>query len=226
MKRIYLIWSPEKLDRAAFNSAVLGELAPRLLSLDPTKPKISLTEPKPPRLTVLPLKRTGLALLSVWDELERPAEQWRDEIASLGGDVAGYRVSESVPVAYQRNWADGQPSPGAVLLTLMKKNAKLSYEQFMAEWFGKHTPMAVEIHPLWNYIRNVVDSVEIEGSPPFDGIVEEHFRTLSDITRPWRMFGGKLKMVRNMVRVGRHANKFLSLSETENYILTEYHLRS
>ena len=97
----------------------------------------------------------------------------------------------------------------------------------MHEWFEHHTPkIALKVHPLWNYIRNVVDSVIVEGSPPLDGIVEEHCLKRRDVTNPVRYFGGPLKMIPNMIKVGLHANKFLQLSAVENYLLTEYHIRS
>jgi len=41
-----------------------------------------------------------------------------------------------------------------------------------------------------------------------------------------RYFGGALKMIPNMIKVGLHANKFLDLSAVENYLLTEYHILS
>jgi len=147
-------------------------------------------------------------------------------MAGIGSNLAGYKVTESTPVAYKKDWDNGKASPGAVMLTLMRKNPSLSYEQFMKEWFGHHTPMAMRIHPLWNYIRNVVETAVIEGSPPIDGIVEEHCRSLRDITNPARYFGGPFRMFPNMVRVGLHANKFLQISAVENYLLTEYHIRS
>jgi len=225
-KYIYLVRSPQQLEFHLFKSRIFDKLVPRLLELDPEKLKISLTESKPPRFTILPLKATGLALVSVWGDLADALERWQTEMASIGGSVAGYQVTESMPVAYEKDWEDGNASPGTVLLTLMKKNAKLSYEQFMDEWFGHHTPMALRIHPLWNYTRNVVESVVIEDSPPFDGIVEEHFQSLQDITNPKRFFGGVFTMFPNMLKVGRHANKFLEISATENYLLTEYHIRS
>jgi len=225
-KYMYLIRSPEQLERHLFRSQIFDKLVPRLLELDPEKLKISLTESKRPRFTILPLKATGLALVSVWGDVADAIERWQAEMAGIGGSVAGYQVTESTPVAYQKDWEDGNASPGTVLLTLMKKNAKLSYEQFMDEWFGHHTPMALRIHPLWNYIRNVVESAVIEDSPPLDGIVEEHFRSLRDITNPTRFFGGVFRMFPNMLKVYRHANKFLELSAIENYLLTEYHIRS
>lgn len=225
-KYIFIIRSPQQLERDAFKSRILNDLVPKLLQLNPEKLKVGITEFAPPRFTILPLKATDLALVSVWGDLADVIKRWQAEMARIGGSVAGYQVTESTPVAYDKTWDDGNASPGAVLLTLMKRNAKLSYEQFMNEWFGHHTPMAIRIHPLWNYIRNVVESTITEDSPPFDGIVEEHFRSLRDITNPARFFGGAFKMLPNMLKVGLHSNKFLDLSATENYLLTEFHIRS
>jgi hypothetical protein len=72
---------------------------PQLLRLNPEKLKIDLAEVKPPRLTVFPLKRSGLAMISVWDNLADRAEHWQTEMAGIGSNVAGYKVTESMPVA-------------------------------------------------------------------------------------------------------------------------------
>lgn len=225
-KYIFLARSPEQVELPAFRSQLFDALVPSLLQLGPAKLKINLTEPASPRFTVLPLKRTNLAMISVWDSQADRAKHWQSDMASTGWEVNGYQVTESTPVAYGKEWKDGELSPGIVMLTLMKKNTRLSHEQFMKEWFGHHTPMALRIHPLWNYIRNVVDSLVVDGSPAFDGIVEEHVRKRRDITNPVRFLGGPLRAIPNMIRVGLHANKFLEISATENYLLTEYHIRS
>ncbi len=226
-KYIFLVRPPDRVNIAALKSRVLEDLVPRLLQMAPEKLKVDLTEPKRPRLTVLPLAKNHLAMVSVWDGRADRARQWQAEIDSLGWNVAGYQVAESTPKACTKDWKDCEPSPGIVMLTLMKKNRRLSQEQFMHEWFEHHTPkIALKVHPLWNYIRNVVDSVVVEGSPPLDGIVEEHCLKRSDVTNPVRYFGGLLKMVPNMIKVGLHANKFLDLSAVENYLLTEYYIRS
>jgi hypothetical protein len=73
-----------------------------LLELDPEKLKISLTETKQPRFTILPLKATGLALVSVWGNLADAIERWQAEMASIGGSVAGYQVTESTTVMPRR----------------------------------------------------------------------------------------------------------------------------
>jgi hypothetical protein len=225
-KKIYLIRSPQEREFHMFEAQIFDKLVPKLLQLNPEKLKVSITGFKRPRFTILPLKSTGLAMISVWGELADCDKYIHEEMADSSENVAGYQVAESIPVAYEKVWDDVTASPGAVLLTLMKKNTNLNYEQFMSEWFGHHTPMALKIHPLWNYIRNVVESSLIAGSPSFDGIVEEHFRSLGDITNPVRFFGGAFKMCPNIYKVWRHSNKFLELSATENYLMREYHIRS
>ncbi len=226
-KYIFLVQPPDQVDLKALRSQVMDRLVPRLLQLDPDKLKVDLTEPRRPRLTVLPLAKHHLAMISVWERQGDRAQQWHKEVASLGWRVAGYQVSESTPRAYTKDWRDGEASPGIVMLTLMKKNRRLTNEQFMHEWFEHHTPkIALKVHPLWNYIRNVVDSVVVEGSPHLDGIVEEHCRERRDITCPMHYFGGLLMMIPNMIKVGLHANKFLEISAVDNYLLTEYHIRS
>ena len=227
VKYIFLLRPPDQVDVKALKSQVLEKLVPQLVQLNPEKLKVDLTEPKRPRLTVLPLAKTHLGMISVWDNRADRAQQWQKVIASLGWNVAGYQTSESTPRAYTKDWKDGEASPGIVMLTLMKKNPRLTNEQFMHEWFEHHTPkIALKVHPLWNYVRNVVDSVVVEGSPRVDGIVEEHCRERRDVTCPMHYFGGLLMMLPNMIKVGLHANKFLEISAVENYLLTEYHIRS
>ncbi|MFA5367134.1 MAG: hypothetical protein WC333_04580, partial [Dehalococcoidia bacterium] len=191
VKYIFLLRPVERVDIAALKALIFDQIIPRLLESNPEKLKVDITEPKRPGLTVIPFKKRPLAMISVWDAGADRVEKWRASLTVPNCRVAGYQVSESAPKAYTKDWKDGEPSPGVVMLTLMRKNPDLSYEQFMKEWFEHHTPnIAMKVHPLWNYIRNVVDSVVIEGSPPLDGIVEEHLRERSDITNPARYFGG------------------------------------
>lgn len=227
VKYVFLVRPPDGVNTSALKGRLLGELAPRLLRMGPDRLKMGLTEPQRPRVTVLPLAGEHLGMVSVWDGDGGRAGEWSAAMASPGWSVAGYRVTESTPRAYTKDWPDGEASPGIVMLTLMKKNPRLSQDQFMREWFEYHTPrIALRVHPLWNYVRNVVDGEVPEGSPHLDGIVEEHCRQRSDVTNPVRYFGGPIMMVPNMVRVGMHANKFLDISAVKNYLLTEYHIRS
>ena len=227
MKYIFLLRPVEQADIAILKAVVFDQIVPRLLQFNPEKLKVDLTEPKRPVISFLPLRRKPLVMISVWDASTDYIERWREALTVPHFKVAGYKVTESVPRSYTKDWKDGEASPGVVMLTLMRKNPRLSYEQFMKEWFEHHTPnIAMKVHPLWNYIRNVVDSAIIDGSPTLDGIVEEQCRRRCDVTNPACYFGGTLSMIPNMIKVGMHAKKFLDLSAVENYLLTEYHIRS
>ncbi len=221
-KHIFLLKKPDAWTLAAFKAKVFDEILPALLALEPVKLKVGITEEAPPKLSILPLRPEGLAMISIWGELAEPPKVLREFDAA----AAGYLIEEAIPVAYDKTWRDGEASPGATLLTLMKMNPAISFDDFIYEWHGRHTPLAMRIHPLWNYTRNVVRSSVIPGSPDFQGIVEEHFRSKRDALNPIRMFGGFPMFLPNMIKIARHVNSFLNIPECENYLLNEYHIRS
>ena len=112
------------------------------------------------------------------------------------------------------------------MLTLLHRRAGLTDSEFLRRWHDGHSPLALEIHPLWNYVRNVVEAPVLPGSPLLCGIVEEQVRTRSELLDPVRFFGGRLWMVPNMLRVLVDVRGFLDLGALENYLVTERWLRS
>lgn len=212
----------------AFGVRVRGEIVPRLLSRDPARLTVTFTEVAPPALTVIPFRRSRIALFSIWPrEGDDDASAWADAIDPEGrASVAGYRVDESVPVAYQQTWEDGQTTPGVGILTIFRRRPGLDDETFLARWHGGHTPMSLEIHPLYAYVRNVVGAPVVEGSPPCDAIVQEHFRHPADLLDPTRFFGGLAAMVPNMLRVARDIRGFIDLRSMEVYFVSELVVRS
>lgn len=220
----HLFFATSSGGREAFRERVLSGLAPRLRELSPGRLVLGLTERETPRGTVIPFRRENLLMVSVFGDVR--AEAFHAVLASPESRVFGYRVRESYPIRNEKTWSDGERSPGEVLLTLLAKNPALSYDAFMHEWHGRHTPKALRIHPMWSYGRNVVEAKTTSDAPDFEGVVEEHYRELRDITNPVRMFGGPLRFLPQMIEVGLHARHFLDLSRTANYLLAEYVLVS
>lgn len=179
---------------------------------------VHVTEEPPPRLAVVPFRRDPIALVSVRGDVAALAEA-RAIVRSLPGRVEGWRVAESVPVARPAH----EPAQ-ATLLTLFRKSPRLDRDAFFREWFGKHTPMSLEIHPLTGYVRNVVEDVLIEGSARWDGIVTEDFAERAHLTSARHLFGGARRMVPNMIRVGLHVSHFLDMRTIETYLVTEHAL--
>ena len=221
----YLLRAPASESVAAFRDRTLA-CGARLLACGPARLKLTFTAEEPPRLTVMPFRRDRLALVSLWDEgaPDAAGARW-NAILEAEGAAAGYRVDESVPRAYRRDWPDGSDTPGGSMLTLLHRRAGLTDAEFLRRWHEGHSPLALEIHPLWNYVRNVVAAPVLPGSPPLCGIVEEQCRTRDELLDPVRFFGGWLRMVPNMLRVYRDVRVFLDLAAIENYLVTERWLR-
>jgi hypothetical protein len=223
-KEQYLLRGATSTPVAEFADAVLRDLAPRLLAQDPRPLRVTLTTRPPPRASVFPFRRSPLALISLWGG--GPAGELAGLLGEYGQRVEGYRVQESEPVRLERGWPDGQPTPGEGLLTLLRRRPGLDDATFIRRWHGGHTPLTLEVHPVWAYVRNVVQQASVPGSPPLDGIVEEHFRRPGDLHNPLRFFGGPLWMIPNMIRVWLDIRRWLDTSDLQTYLVTEVQLRS
>ena len=209
----------------AWSDRMRTEVSPRLLGLEPSKLQLTVTETPPPKLTLFPFKSQPMAIFNVYDDAADHT-RFSEALQSSASSVSGYEVEEAYPVAYDRAWSDGEPTPSPILVTMLRKKAGISTDEFTRRWHDGHTPMSLEIHPLWYYQRNVVREAVTDGADPSDGIVLEACRTRGDLLNPTRFFGGALKMVPNMLRIASDINGFLDMRKTETFYATEYHLRS
>lgn len=184
--------------------------------------KLVLTENAPPIISIIPFKKKKIAVISICSEENGPLS----DIQNAKGFVGSFEVNEALPVAYTKNWEDGMPTPGICLLTLFKQKKGIAYDTFIDRWHNSHTPISLKLHPLWNYNRNVVDKRGKENIENWDGIVEEHFRTRSELMNPFKFFGKPLKVIPNMIEVYRDTNSFLDYKTIEPYLAMEYHIKS
>lgn len=225
-KLLYAVRPPAGTTNEAHRALLVDEVAPALLRAGAERLKLSVSLPPDVRAPLLPLKTEPWALVSAWIEPGTPPERLRGHLTAHRLSVEAWQVTETIPRAYDRTWPDGEASPGVALVTLFRRRRHTTHARFLEEWHQRHTPMALEIHPLWNYVRNVVDAPLIHGTPQWDGIVEEHFRELADVTDLRRFYGGTWSVIPNMIRVGRHVNGFLDLRSIENHLAVEIPIRT
>lgn len=221
MRKLQLVVRPAAPERhAPFAVRVRDRLVPALLDRDPAGLKVVVTERPPPRPSLVPFSRAPVAVISWWGA-EPPA------VDEGGLDVDVYEVEEALPVAYEKTWPDGDATPGVCLLTLFRRRRGLDDATFFARWHDGHTPLSLEIHPLFAYVRNVVRR-SLDGAAPLDGIVEEQFREPSDLLDPRKMYGhGRLlAALPNMIRVGVDIHGFMDLRGMEVCYATERWIRS
>jgi hypothetical protein len=163
----------------------------------------------PPRLSLVPFRREPMALVSLTGT-EASLAAARTALAKLPGRLDGYVVDETVPVPTDS-------SARATLVTLFRRSPKIDAETFRQRWFGEHTPMTLEIHPVVGYARNAVRDVLSADAPRWDGIVTEDFAELRDLTT-LRLFGRGPRAIYNAIRVARHVPTFLDLRTIETYL--------
>jgi hypothetical protein len=221
-KEIYLIRGNSGESYSEFSTRIISLAKNISKASEVVKVKLSYTEIAPPKLSVIPFKKNKIAVISAFTQVEGISEK----LIMENGFSGIYLVDEAIPVAYDKHWNDLEKTPGVCLLTLFKKKKTLDYETFLTRWHNGHTPLSLKIHPLWNYNRNVVTKKLNESSFPWDGIVEEHFRSTSDLLNPIKFFGNPLVMIYNMARVYFDTNSFLDYKTIEPYFATEIHIKS
>ena len=223
MKKImYLIRGAKQETYSGFKRRILELADDIILHEQPEKLKVVLTENKPPAISIIPFKKKKLASISVVFD----GELKMDEIDKIQGFAGSFQVTEALPVAYVKNWEDGNATPGICLLTLFNKKKSIDYNTFIDRWHNSHTPLSLKLHPLWNYNRNVVDNMGNNNAESWDGIVEEHCKTKAELLNPFKFFGRPYHIIPNMIDVYRDTKSFLDYGSIEPYLAMEYHIKS
>ena len=222
IKEIYLVRGADQESYQDFNSRIFKTVSLLVKELKPEALKISITTVAPPRITIIPFRQCKIAAISIYKNNHEPVE----ELRKTEGFYGAYRVTEALPVAYQKSWKDGEPTPGACLLTLFSKKKNIDYQTFIHRWHNGHTPLSLRIHPLWNYVRNVVNESIYEDSAWFDGIVEEQVKKTTDLLNPFRFFGNPLIIIPRMLMVYSDTKSFIDYPGMETYLASEYHIKS
>ena len=126
------------------------------------------------------------ALVAVWAKDEWAEDgtlaAFADALAGTAGvaRLQGWTVEEHYQKRYERDWADGELTPGVKMMTLMRIAPGRSHEQCARHWVDVHTPLAMRIHiGMQHYVQNVVHAplAGAGGDPDVFGIVELHMRS-------------------------------------------------
>lgn len=179
----------------------------------------TITLEKPPGLSLIPFLKGKIAMVSVHDDRD-----FTGQLKDANGFSGSFRVTEALPRAYERDWENGQPTPGVCLLTLFRQKKGIDYETFINRWHNGHTVFTLKVHPIFHYNRNVVE--ESFGNPPadYDGIVEEHTRDKKTLVNPFVFFGKPWMAPVNMVKTYFDVNSFIDYKSIETYLVREYHV--
>ena len=178
----------EKLDYLVWGAVDGSALVDALGSVDVVALTVQLAADLPAAPLVLGRGPELGALVQVWLRSYQdrgPVEE------ALPGRFDGYLVTESaVQPLLDRDWPDGEQSPGISHVSWFPKPERLTEEAFLHSWHEVHSPHSADLHPLrWTYVRDTVVRPLTPGSPPVRAIVVERFREVEDYTDPARLFG-------------------------------------
>jgi hypothetical protein len=223
-KLVYVLWGT--------NDGLVERAGPELLTLEPHGLTVNVVDPDIDMSAVVAPPdgdRVG-ATVALWLDSIDHRHAYEAVLSGAADKMAGYLVTESVPLAYeQRAWPDGERSPGVKQITMFDKRRDIDDTQFFARWHGSHTPLTFEVHPVCLYVRHAVARPITGDAPRWRGIVEEGLREVEDLTDPMRYFsaGGSTEALeRNVKRVMDDVATFLDLDSVESYPTAEYILRS
>ena len=209
-KLIYLTWKREPLSIEDYRAHLLDEVSPRIVESGARALNVSVadTQQDIPKATLLMGDgKTLSAAISVWLDCLDDRGPLETALREHGARVDGYLVTESIPQADpDRDWADGEPSPGVTHFTWFPRPERLTPEAFYHGWHEVHTPASAKLHPTrWEYVRNAVARTLTPGSPRVDAIVAERF-SIEDYCDPKRLYGSKQALQENVEHLPLYAN--------------------
>lgn len=200
----------------------ITEIVEKIKSTGPFRLHYTITLEKPPKMSVIPFRKEKIALISVTSE----DNSYFEIISGADGFSGSFNVTEALPIAYKKDWNDGEATPGVCLLTLFRKKKGLDYDAFIDRWHNGHTPLTLKIHPIYHYNRNEV--TESLGNPPvlYDGIVEEHCLTRKELMNPFKFFAKSGLAPVNMIKTYFDVKSFIDYKSIETYLVVEYQVIS
>lgn len=170
------------------------------------------------------------ALVSVWLDTYHASEQLQSLAeAAPAAQTASYLVCESVPTAYGEvmTWAEGEPSPGLSIVTLLDKPEGTDEKTFFHYWHDLHRLTTAECHPFASYVRNEVARPLTDGAPRFRGIVTEASPDVQDFLDPYRFYvaDDKSTLKANIQRVNEETSVFIDYTTIQVTPMVEHVVR-
>lgn len=238
-KLIYLVWLDPDTDRQRTEEVMLGTVAPELLALGPHRLTIDVRDSHSdiPAPMPTPEGETPLhGLVSLWVDAVDYRQPYQDVLDQVAKRVAGYQVVESLYRDYgdsqwagPRTWPDGERSPGVLTVALLEQHPDLTYEEWVARWHSRISPITEAIQPRCRYVRNAVLRSFTEAAPPYRGIVEEAWPSLEHVTDPMLFYcaeGDPDRMNANVTQMIEEITAFISLETMRSVTMSEWILKS
>ncbi len=166
------------------------------------------------------------AMVSFWMENSDDRSAAEKVLRAHCAEMFGYLVVESVPTIPPEDAAKpNERSTGVNMVTCIKGLDSLAREDFFRIWYEDHKVVAQQTQSTFGYTRNTVVRPLVEGSPAWDGIVEELFpiEALSD-PMVWYAAASAEELAANQQTMMASVQRFLDLSQLESHPMSRHSL--
>jgi hypothetical protein len=181
-------------------------------------------------------ERTHVAEVSVWLDSYQRRESVEAALARATLPSSGYLVIESVVDDYgttahasERDWPDGERSPGVLTVALIHRPADLDYREWIRRWHDVQSPESGRLQPRTRYVRNEVIRSLDPDAPEVHGIVEEAWPSVEHVADPLLFFnadGDPATMQANLSRMLDNVQACLDLARLRSTTMGEHLVRS
>lgn len=228
---MFILWRAADISPEQFRTLLFGEFSSYLLAQESEEIRYWLTDNNIDSITLRehPLADGSevAAVISMDLVNKQVALDIVKKLQPQLSFMAAYKVSNSLPLAYNKNWPDSEVSPGVVSMSFFRRAEGMEYQAFKDYWFCAHTPYALDIHPLWRYERNPVLEALTKDAPDYDAIVPLHMQEDEQFTDIFQFLGAdKNWPLSNALSLQNDVSNFIDLEKIEATAMREYVMRS
>ena len=230
-KLIYVIWKPEGSSVTVSRDRLLEETAEKLIELGACKLSMNLADELSKYAWGSRITRQDPPLfgtISLWLDTALERRVFEEAIQQATERVAGYLVTESVPIVNTTEIAPlGERTPGITMVAFLKKPGRITYEEWLVRWQGGHTQVAIDTQSTFLYVQNVVVRAVTEDAPPWTAIVEEGFPKEAP-TDPMIFYaaqGREQRLRENQKKMIESCQRFIDFDELESHPTSSYSLK-
>jgi hypothetical protein len=231
-KLIYVVWRRAATSPASFREEMLGEVTEGLLGQGVRGLSMNLADElasfaQGMRITRMEEPPSGTVSIWLDTALDRdPVERLLEEACQR---AVGYLVLESVPIVNTTRVVPlGERIPGITTVALLEKPEAMGHEDWLEQWQGRHTRVAIETQSTFFYVQNRIVGPVTRDAPPWSAIVEEGFpaEAATDPMVFYAAEGSPEKLEENRRRMVESCQRFLDLARVESHPMSSYVLRA
>jgi hypothetical protein len=227
-KLVYVLWKRPEQDVAALRDELLGVRAKELAELGARRLALSIADEHVAYAqgsVISQMKLPMTAMLSFWLDTHLDRGPLEVVLRDIAERVAGYLVSESVPIVNTTQPAKpGERTPGINTIGFLEKPDSLSYDEWLELWQGQHTRVGIETQSTFLYIQNAVIRPLTADAPPWVAIVEEGFPAdaLTDQKVFYAAGDSDSKLKENRGRMIESCRRFIEFDHLESHVFSQY----